>query len=412
MRLIQARVRCVAGVADTGWFLPGRETTLLTAETRYGESHLLRALQALNPPYDINRCQPFADHPDLWSQGSYVRKVIPKKKTAVFMVFSAGPDHVLELEKIDSDLIETDRIEVGRRLDYSRWIIFVEISGATRWREIAEEMRTLRAGIAGRVNMPAAAGEDTFFGELKGSDRLKGVIADKCLNWLGAIEPFIRDGERDLYQRCLHGAGRARRFAEAGDVAAAMLPLTICLQPGNGLQSWYDYSDLADAGNHRVVVNPVLSLLRTVCEKYSLFETGAGQAPDLTEGMKRAARSLRVFQGVGLGRIEIHGEGKRLHIDGLKLGSGLLEERISQIAVICLLAELAQGHRPLLLLDGFDRGLSSVETRKMAESLQYIGRVYQLLASAADEEMAAAPGWQSVLRAGTGGLAATRLETV
>ena len=404
-------MRCVAGVADTGWFLPGRETTLLTAETRYGESPLLRALQALNPPYDINRCQPFADHPDLWSQGSYVRKVIPKKKTAVFMVFSAGPDHVLELEKIDSDLIETDRIEVGRRLDYSRWIIFVEISGATRWREIAEEMRSLRAGIAGRVNMPAAAGEDAFFGELKGCDRLKGVVADRCLNWLEAIEPFIKDSERDLYQRCLHGAGRARRFAEARDVAAAMLPLTICLQPGNGLQSWYDYSDLADAGNHRVV-NPVLSLLRTVCEKYSLFETGAGQAADLTEDIKRAARSLRVFQEVGLGRIEIHGEGTRLHIDGLKLGRSLLEERISQIAVICLLAELAQGHRPLLLLDGFDQGLSSAETRRMAESLQYIGRVYQLLASAADEEMAAAPGWQSVLRAGAGGLAATRLETV
>lgn len=410
MRLIQARVRCVAGAADTGWFMPGRETTVILGSAGSGKSHLLQALQALNPVYDIRREQPFADHPAIWNQGPYSRKVIPDKKTAVFMVFSAEPEQVLELEKIDSELIETDRIEVGRRLDYSRWITFVEISGATRWSEIAEEMGALRAGIAERTDLPAAAVQDAFFKEMSGVDRLKGAVADDCLHWLEAIGLLIRDGERHIYQRCLHGVGRVRRFAEARNVAAAMLPLTICLRPGNGLHSLYDYPDIFNAENHQIV-NPVMSLLRLVCAKYSLFEAGDGQDSVLTEGMNRVARSLQIFQEVGLGRIAIRGERKRLHIDGLKLGSGL-EERLSLIAVICLLAELASGHRPLLLLEGFDRGLSSAQNRKMAEWLQRIGSVYQLLASVADQEMAAAPGWQSVLRAGAGGLTPAKLETV
>jgi hypothetical protein len=401
-------------VADTGWFVPGRETTVITDSSGSGESQLFQALQALNPPYDINRRRPFADHPDLWSQGPYVRKVIPKKKTAVFMVFSAGSQQVLELAKIDSDLIETDRIEVGRRLDYSRWITFVEISGASRWSEIAEEMRTLRADIAGRLNLPAAAQKDAFldafFEKLQGTDRLKGAVADRCLDWLEAIGPFIPAGKRDIHQRCLHGVRRAQRFTEARNVAAAMLPLTICLHPGHGLRSGYDFPDIFSAVDQQNI-NPVLSLLRLVCERFSPGETGDEQESLLAEAMSRVAPSLQVFQEVGLGRIGIRGGRQRLHLDGLKLGSGL-EQRLSLIAVTCLLAELAKGHRPLLLLDGFDRGLSAAEIPKLAASLQRIGRVYQLLTSAADKEMAGEPGWQSVLRAGAGGLEAARLESV
>lgn len=405
MRVIQAKVRCVDGVLDTGWFVPGRETTVIFGPPGSGKAKLFQALQALNPLYEITHEKPFAGHPDTWHQGAYTRRVIPEKKTAVVMVFSAEPEHVLELERIDPVLIETDRIEVGRRLDYSRWTTFVEISASTRWSDISEQMHRLRMRLAGRTNLPEAALQDAFFTQLNGSDRLKGETADACRHWLEAVAPLLPTSDGETFRECLSGVGRAERFTLARKKVAEWLPLTISLQPGYRLESAYTFAEIS---GERQVYHPLESLLGTLCRKFQLHGAEDERPQDVAEAIERAAPSMRVFQELGLVLPSFRTDRDRLFLERV-VPRNRVKERLYRIAVICLLLELCHGHRPLLLLDRFDRDLSSAETLELVESLQRLGNYCQLIMATENETVRRANGWQAVKLIGPGGLAATKL---
>lgn len=401
MRLIKARVRCVKGVNDSGWFVPGRETTVIFGPPHSGKSHLLRALQALNPPYDISRERPLDNHPPTWHQGDYSRRVFPQKKTAVFMIFSAEPKHVAVLGQIDPDLIETDRIEVGRRLDYSRWTSFVEISASARWSEIAESMQRLHAGFAGRSDLP----DSSFLTRLDPADRLKGEAADNCLRWLHAIEPLVVPNDRETYQRCLTEAGRRGRFLLAEKQVAEWLPLTLYLDPEQEVQSAYSYADIF--AEQQEPLPAVLALLRLLCAKFQLHESGGGRSEAMTEAVHGAVPLLRVLKKSGLTAPTLRSDRRHVYIEGNSARNGArngLEQRMFQVGVICLLAELCHGHRPLLLLDCFDRDLSSGQRLQIAAFQQRLGGLYQLLATTEHEEVADADGWQAVTQIGADGL--------
>lgn len=402
MRLIQAKVRCVEGVRDTGWMIPGKETTVVLGPRNSGKTSLLLALQALNPPYDVSLVKPFTAHPPTWQQGSYARQVIPEKKTAVVMVFAAAPDQVVRLAEIDDDLIETDRIEVGRRLDYSRWTSFVEIPASSRWRQIADDMEILRRAAAHRHE----GAEEPVFPGLHSSDRLQGDTAAECLRWLGQIEPVLPAEEKSRHQQCLYQILRRERFRRAESQVAGWLPLTLYLDPEWEVPQCVEYGEIMSGQLRRQI--PVLAdLLHMLCRKHNLPQSGATFEELLAAAAGRTSALLELFFTSNYPFPAISSDRERIFFTNIP--ETVLEKRFYLAALTCLVAQLCHETRPLLLCDCFDRGLSAEQRPAMLAFQQQLGGWCQLLAAADETTVAGTTGWQSVQRIDPGGLAESGL---
>jgi hypothetical protein len=398
VRLIQTKVRCVEGVRDTEWFVPGRETTVIFGPKGSGKKHLLLAMEGLNPLYEITEETPFARHPEVWQQGSYTRRVIPEKKTAVFMVFSSEPDLVRELDSIDPALIETNRIEVGRRLDYSRWITFVEISASSRWSEIVEQMQQLHTLSASMNNLPESVVQSDVFAALVGTDRIKGTVADECREWLNAVGSCLPVESKTLVDKCLHIVDRAERFRTAREKVEQWLPPTICLCPEHMVQSCYSVSG---AQGIKTGFDPVCALISLLGSKYGL---GAGKSAEMSTAVESARLSLQYFMVPGLAVPQIRFDDQQVVIERSPARNDF-EERVFRIVTVCLLTQLCFERKPLLLLEGVDNGLSVAETLEMIAWLQQLGRYCQLILTTEREMVAGAHGWQAIKLVDAGGLA-------
>ena len=397
MQLIQAKVRCVEGVRDTGWFVPGRETTVFYGPRGGGKSSLLQALQTLNPPYDIHRVKPFADHPRVWKQNEYDRRVVPEKKTAVFFVFSARAEQVVRLADIDADLIETDRIEIGRRLDNSRWTSFVELSASSRWREIAEDMSILRRAVADWED-----GADTnFFEGLGESDRLQGDAAADCSRWLQNMKHLLPDDQHERYQRCLYHIQRRQRFYQAEEKIAQELPLTLYLSPGCALPDSFRVDKIMN-GMTRDEAPVVTDMLSLIYQKYDLLRSGVTLQQLQAEAQKQMEPIARLLRENGWPIPVLSSDSQGVYFTDIP--KDVFGQRLYLVALTCLLAQLGHGARPVLLLDCFDHGMAGGERLEIIRFQQRLGSWCQLLVATADEGVAGALGWQSVFRLGPGGL--------
>jgi len=394
MRLIQAKARCVEGVRDSGWFVPGRQSTVIHDPEGSSVAFLFKALQALNPPYPITEYKPFSSHPESWRQGGYARKVIPEKKTAVIMVFSAVPELVRELSEIDESLFETDRIEVGRRLDYSRWITFVEISASGRWSDIKAGFQQLGK----LVRTIEDQADDSFFADLLDTDRLKGELADRCRNWLVRLKDTVPDlggDELRLHQRCLQQVNLAERFNQARRQVEKWLPPTLAVD--------CEYL-VSEAGPEQfeAAKGPVaflLNRLQDACSggrdlQLSLEQDQAKILQELDD--EEAFRNLPARPRLEFGR-------EQIGITGLEADSALLSLK-KHIYLLCLLSLLVHGRKPLLLLGLPHRAVCRAEVGTLAGWLQQLGKSCQLIIGTDSAELANGQGWQSVFRVGKGGL--------
>lgn len=143
LSLIKAKVRGLGRVADTCWFDIDKNLTVFELSNGFDRAGFVEALQSLNPPYVIHDNDPFESYPNITRQGKYQKRVKRHKRTICLNIFVGTPELVKKLASITSHLYETDRIEVGRRFDLSRWINFVEIASSTRWSEVKEEIDNL-----------------------------------------------------------------------------------------------------------------------------------------------------------------------------------------------------------------------------------------------------------------------------
>lgn len=172
MKLVKARVRGLGLVIETKWFeLSPRLNLFHFADSNKG-GRFLQTLQTINPPFSCEAIAPFSDFPEhiLWH--GFHRHVIPEKRTVAIGVFGAHSDLVVDLAGISPLLFETDRIEVGRRLDYSRWINFVELASSTRWSELEPDL----TGFLHRIReiLPEHSRKlEEFTADFHPSDRIK-----------------------------------------------------------------------------------------------------------------------------------------------------------------------------------------------------------------------------------------------
>lgn len=223
MHLLMFRIIGHPTVPDSSWIEIGKGLNVLKTLSEDRAQALAHMLQTINPPYDIKQIDPFRDLPQYLDVSGYRRRIIPSKKTAALAIFAAPPRLVRELTSIDSVYYATDRIEFGRRRDHSRWVNFVELAGSIRWSEIEPAINSLldRAGAVGKT---VAERLDPTVAPLRGSDRIKGPVAEMLKEHLETLWPFLPEYEQQQLDQCLDAIDRAEHFRQARDRASAWLP--------------------------------------------------------------------------------------------------------------------------------------------------------------------------------------------
>ncbi len=228
MVLSNIRVHGVGDVIDTQWFEVGNGLTNYLLPENFNRSGFLQAIQTVNPPYDCHEVQPFDDYPLIHRQGKYQKRVRPHRRTIAFAIFTAQPELVLQLSKITPDLYETDRIEVGRRMNYTRWINFVEIASSTRWSEIDVNIKKLLHDYPGSVE---AKLEDTLL-SLRRTDRIKDEIRQDLDAWLSTLlETTNQKSQREELEELQFTVQRQHHFIQAKNTIKKVLPTFHIINP-------------------------------------------------------------------------------------------------------------------------------------------------------------------------------------
>lgn len=224
MKLLQAKVRGTGPLIDSNWFQLSSGLNLFHFKNRETGTLFLRGLQNLNPLSLPSSRELLANLPLFEKRGKYTRHIQAHKRTAILGVFATNSSLVGELGELDNNLYETDRIEVGRRLDGSRWMNFVELSSSTRWNEIKKELDRLFQYLPEQPSNLKGDAQD-FLAARKDCDRVRGEIMHQTLIYL---EQVIKEGrESGMYQTTVERVLRADHFLQAREVVFERLPLMI-----------------------------------------------------------------------------------------------------------------------------------------------------------------------------------------
>ncbi len=228
MKLIQARIRGLDALAESRWFDLNPHLNLFRfPEQRHGRK-FLRILQTINPTYAIDSVKPFADFPEYIEQDGHSKRVSPAKRTVALAVFGATPLLVKELAAISPLLYETDRIEIGRRLDYSRWINFVELASSTRWSEISGSVQTL-LDKEQRLAPERATPLLDVVRNLNPTDRVKDKLQELLNDWLRKLPSSLRKSSRELIETTHTAVLRADYFQIARKIVRNRTPLFVII---------------------------------------------------------------------------------------------------------------------------------------------------------------------------------------
>lgn len=224
MHLIQFRIRSHPFVHDSGWLTVNKGINLLALESGAESRAILEYLSTLSP-VDARQLSLLDKGVHLrHKSGAHTRVVVPQKKTAAIGVFSANADLVGAIAPYDDSLYETDRIEVGRRLDKSIWMNFVEIASSARWGDISHLIERVLA------DLRACAPPDLYTPlyqltrPLKGSDRIRRGLDEQLLEHL---LPLLEFAPEDLVEQCrpvIELIKKYKRFTRAKEIVFHELP--------------------------------------------------------------------------------------------------------------------------------------------------------------------------------------------
>lgn len=372
MQILQAKVRCLKGVVDTGWFKPGRKMTILLGKKQERVSQLLRGLEALKPLYDITTVDPLGDHLATWQQGDHRRHVIQEKKTAVYMIFDSEPELVKSLSLLDDSLIETDRIELGRRLDYSLWISFVELPASARWSDIAEDMHALKDQQVGKKGAPQGV-DDTFFNDCKPTDRIKGDLAARCRQWLLAHSSFQSGDSAVLFERCRQKVDLHERFKLSCRFIEEYLPPTVLLQPDTPVRERYSFAQIY---TDTPATEPLAALLQQLSDRFGPAPLKNGDFGRIRKAISDAVSSSPLSRYDATLSVDESG----FALAGpAKTASGPLAKRLLLLWGVALLTRILWQRFPILLLDRYDSNLSGRDRCQLAGWLKEFAGHTQLL---------------------------------
>lgn len=229
MQLLKARLNGVGSLAQSDWFNLSPGLNLLHIPDDSVRQAFLRQLATINPSPPFSYSEPFGNVPATLNERGYPRPLNPSKRTAALAVFAAHPSLIVELGKVEAILDGVDRIEVGRRLDGSRWLNFVEIASACRWWEIDADITRLLETLRQHHPTLRQLGIRITSG-LEPSRRIKDNLEKELAAWLsGVLEESTPVEVKPLAERVFHQVTRPSRVAVAKRLVEERLPIFIDL---------------------------------------------------------------------------------------------------------------------------------------------------------------------------------------
>jgi hypothetical protein len=397
MKLIKFRIRCLAGMADSGWQAMGSGATLLCPRPGGGAGIVLEALQHINPLCGASVRQEFADPLTSIRQEGYARKIVPGKRTAAIAVFAADVGLIRELSQIDPNLLETDRIEVGRRLDYSRWLNFVEIASSGRWSDIVTPMLALRHYLDKKLPVQPSHPADSLLADLRAVDRLTGNVADTLKDWLRQAETVVDDKHLVQIAFCRQAVERHERFTRAKRLVEDSLPPHVLLHPGHILRPVYALDDLPSPESAGGGEGPVGDLLACLRQKTASAGSIAERRLLLQQELAAGAEGLGPLaadSGLALPRFQVTDEAVRIEQAELP---GPAAARMTYLVSVLLLCQAVYRRLPVLLLADFEQDLTRPEQVILFERIRDLGMSCQVVYAPATGHAAEWYGWSSVL---------------
>lgn len=229
MQLLKARLNGVGNLLRSDWFGLAPGVNLIHIPNSKLRETFLRQLATINP-FPLFSCEEaFGDVPATVCERGYSRRLNPSKRTAALAVFAAEPHLIEELGQIESILDGVDCIEVGRRLDGSRWLNFVEITSACRWWEIETAVAQLLEALGQLHPALGQLGVGITRG-LEPSKRIKDNLEKELAGWLSRVlEESLPLALQDLAERVFHDVTRPSRVAVAKRLVEERLPMFIDL---------------------------------------------------------------------------------------------------------------------------------------------------------------------------------------
>lgn len=390
MQLIRCRVAGHFILQNSDWFTIHEKSTTITGPAGSGKSTLLKAMRSINPPFCQPDQAPFAAFPHYTSHGQHTRKVIPAKKTAVIAVFICDNALRNTLTAIDPVFIETDRIEVGRRLDNSRWLTYVEIAGSSRWSELAPELEKLRQRYATATDDPILGPMWQQRERLAPTDRIKGELANHLHGLLDRLASLARDeDDRALVQQARFIINRDSRCIKARQTTGEALPVFVYLREDELLSATIDIRRIAEkmrqtpespcpcpdlfllellgidqAFLRQATAREIALHLRDNAPRYASAGRRLGER--LRKYLPESGRHLSLTPADGV--ITLHMEhGQENNLDPPAI-SGHWRWMLSCAVSACYIAE-AKGRQPLFLLDEPDAAPRTREEKNELEAM-------------------------------------------
>lgn len=228
MKLVKARLRGLEKNLQTDWFTPNQRLTLVPVADPATGHRFLRLLETLNPVYDCAELAPFADFPTTITSGGYTKKIHAEKRTVAIGVFDSTSPMVSKLGQLHPALYEIDRIEIGRRLDYSRWLNFVEIASSTRLSELVSTLQPLQAELF-REHPTAHATILRILEDRNPGDRVTDGCKYELARWLDNLPTTIRDSQPEVLSSLALAIQRQDRFATARRQIFTHMPLFLII---------------------------------------------------------------------------------------------------------------------------------------------------------------------------------------
>ena len=257
MKISRFKLRGLGETPESGWVDLDPGLTLIHFQNSTGSNSFLRAIETINPPYECLTVQPFADFPKIINQNGFVRIISPRKRTIILSILDASPKLVHQLAQISPLFYETDKIEIGRRLDLSRWLNFIEMPSSTRWSEVSADISSL---LKGDFRPEKAAGINNYIENLLPSHRIKGPLQQSLSLWLNQLIIQVPQ-KTELLQTLLLKVNRADHFSTARALLDKRIPLFVkidTVSPGSTGSS-SALSHLRDIYEKRITSSPPLS---------------------------------------------------------------------------------------------------------------------------------------------------------
>lgn len=349
MELLQFRIRAHKSLADTHWVQVKDGINILACEDPKAVQAAFELLQTIQPSSSIH-LQPLTSNTrQSVRQEGYSKRVIAHKKTAVFAIFSADNTLVRTLAPLDEALYELDRIEVGRRIDHSRWMNFVELSSSTRWSEIDQQLRQLLDDLTKQCPPERLQPLKEMIALRKGTDRLHRGLDKDLIKQLTALSPVLDPAQKEIYAILLHATQRSQRFIQAKKEIYPQIPFFIHLTDQGDQNNPFPRTLLTELLNNQSMPLSASLLKKTNQLIKSMFSATHSPAKVATQektislttnysSMPHLIQSLAALHQIMFGRLPV------FLIDGLMASPENIDKILSTL-------ELLRGGRSILAVN-------------------------------------------------------------